>query len=165
MALKRTHQTITGVNIFVDGMGHLGVAEELKLPDVKEKVIESNNGVAVEDVGTTLLEKLEAEFTISEYNPIVYAELQKQCKGRINFKTSLSTCEEHKGKEGMIEGNFHVEEGPIKWGEKAELKVKISVKKYRLSIKGVEIFDIDLPNLIYKVKGQDMFVQQRALLQ
>ncbi|MBD3842546.1 MAG: phage major tail tube protein, partial [Campylobacterales bacterium] len=68
-------QMMKDINIFVDGIGHLGTSEEIKLPVIKFKKESVNRGGFEKDISVGTFEKLEAEVTISEYDPIVFAAM------------------------------------------------------------------------------------------
>ena len=62
-------------NLFIDGRGYAGVVEELNLPKINLKLEEHRVGGMDTPIQLTQgIDKLEADFTLSEYDPLVIQE-------------------------------------------------------------------------------------------
>ena len=146
-------------NLFVDGRGYAGRVEELTLPKLSIKTEEIKNGgmdIPIEvDMG---MEKLECEFTLSEYdeeviklfglrvgvpNPLTLRGAQDSEKGVVAVVISL---------DGVLRS---LDFGNWKAGEKATLKVNVALRYYRLEIDGKELVEIDASNMIRKINCND----------
>lgn len=160
---------IRDINIFVDGVGNLGVSKEAKLPDIKIKRQSlSRGGFEVEcDMG--IIEKLEAEFTLSEYNSIVYASMGIGIGSGLGVNITIKGDIFQGGKStpavASLQGSIDVEDGAWKAGGEIERKIKMSVRKYTLIIGGKPEVIVDADNQIAIIFGVDILESLRSSIQ
>lgn len=160
-------QVITGVNVFVDGMGHLGTAKKATLPKVSMQTFEDSSGGVTREVLKGVLEKLESEFTLSEYSPVVYAALAAQGLLGVSviYKANILQNGENKALVAVIKGNIkEIDDGEIETGKEVERKVSLAVNFYALEINGTQGVMIDADNMIYMVDGVDLLSAMRQNL-
>jgi len=160
MSAVRTPEKISNVNVFIDGIGHLGVVEEVKLPEIKQKLESVNVGGIERDIQTGILEKMEAEITLTEYSPVVYAAMAANITKGVPV---VFICKAHivqggkkKGIIVIIAGDITVTDNSLKGGETAKRTIKVSVRKYVSEIEGKQGAMIDVDNLIALIDGVDI---------
>ena len=156
-------------NLFVDGRGYAGRVVSVTLPKLAVKTEEHRAGgmdAPVEiDMG---LEKLEAGWTMSSVDadllkrwglapgrttPCVFRGALQSEDGAV--KAVAATCR------GLVR---EADYGDWKPGEKAELKIMMAVRRYRLDIDGETVHDIDVDNMVRIVDGTDQLAALRAAL-
>ncbi len=157
------------MNLFVDGYGLAGRAKEIELPKVNPKLEEHRAGgmdAPVEyDMG---LEKLEGSFTLAEYTAGVLIRFGL-VSGNSTAVTMRGFAEDERGNTQTIVAQMRgrlkeQDAGSWKPGEDAELKGSISCEYYKLTINGLPIYEIDVPNMVRKIGGVDQLAKQRAAL-
>lgn len=62
---------------------------------------------------------------------------------------------------GRIE---EIDSGNAKVGENSDMKVKLTLSYYKLTIDGAEIIELDLTNMVERVNGIDMLAEQRKAI-
>lgn len=55
-----------------------------------------------------------------------------------------------------------IDEGEWKDGENVPLKLDLSLRYYKRERDGIELFEIDQENMIFRVKGKDLLAEHRA---
>ncbi len=162
-------QMMKDINIFVDGIGHLGSSDEAKLPTVKFKKETVERGGFEKDVNIGTLEKLEAEFTLSEYSPAVYAAMALGTASGLgaNFtiKGSITQNGKHIPALATLQGEIEVDDGSWKANSKVERKIKMSVNLFMMSIDGKEAILLDTENMIAMINGVDYLADLRSHIQ
>ena len=160
MSAVRTPEKISNVNVFIDGIGHLGVVEEVKLPEIKQKLESVNVGGIERDIQTGILEKMEAEITLTEYSPIVYAAMAANIDSGFPVlfvcKANIVQGGKKKGVIAIIAGDITVTDNSLKGGETSKRTIKVSVRKYIWEIDGKQGVMVDVDNLIAIIDGIDV---------
>jgi len=154
-------------NVFVDGRGYAGRIEEITLPKLTIKTEEYRAGGMDIPVSIDMgMEKLEAEFTFSEYDTELFMLF-----GLINGNSVSLTL--RGGIQGSGSNNIDAvvinlrgifrefDFGSWKPAEKATLKCTVAAHYYKLIIGNKELIEIDAENMIRRINGVD----QMALLQ
>ena len=164
----RTPEKISDVNIFIDGVGHLGVVEEVKLPEIKQKLESVNVGGIERDIQTGIFEKMETEITLTEYSPIVYAAMAANMKKGLPVvficKANIVQGGKKKGVIATIAGDVTVTDNSLKGGETAKRTIKVSVRKYIWEVDGKQGVMIDVDNLVGVIDGVDVLEELRKNL-
>jgi uncharacterized protein len=162
-------QRLTNFAVFADGKGYVGVAPELNLPKVTSKTEEYRAGgmdTPVEVITGT--EKLEASFTLAEYNADVMAlwGLTTNAETQFVFRGSLQRQGEDAVAIVAILGGRIKELDPGTWkaGEQATLKASLAISYYRLTVDGVDVIEIDALNMKRIVHGVDQLASVRTAL-
>jgi P2 family phage contractile tail tube protein len=162
-------QRLTNFVAFADGKGYVGLVPELNLPKLTLKTEEYRGGGMDTPVAVvTGTEKLEASFTLAEYNADVLSlwgiapgtdkqfvfrgAMQRQGEDAVPIVATLS---------GHI-----TEHDPGSWkpGEQATLKATIALTYFKLTINNVDVIVIDVINMIRMVNGVDQLASQRTAL-
>lgn len=162
-------RVLKNMNLFVDGRGYAGRIDEIQLPKLTLKTEEHRAGgmdVPVEiDLG---MDKLEAELTISDYDPEVYKlfglldlkPVQITIRGAIQAQS-----EDPKPVVINLRGGWReIDAGTWKPGDKSALKVSVAASYYKLTIDGQEVVEVDAINLVRKVGGVDQMGAIRAAI-
>jgi P2 family phage contractile tail tube protein len=161
-------QVMTGVNVFVDGFGHLGTSKTVTLPKITEGVVEVSSGGLTREIATGTLEKLECSFTLQEYSPYIYAALaaQKALDSVFILKANILQGGDNKSAVAIINGHIkEIDDGDWEAKKEIERKITLSVKSYALEIDGTQGIAVDVDNLIYLVDGVDFLESVRQNLQ
>lgn len=162
-------ETLTNMNVFVDGKGLAGVATSLDLPKLKMKTDDARQGGMDAPVKQGLgLEAIEASFSTKGIQTEVlkffglasdngfsgfFRGSFKDING--NVKSAVATFR------GML-----TEEDPGTWkaGEANETKFSIGCTYYKLEIDGAVIYDLDPINGIRIINGVDQTAAERAAI-
>ena len=155
-------------NLFVDGRGYAGRAEEVSPPKLTLKTEEFRGGgmdaPAVIDLG---MEKLEASFSLVEYDPEILKQfgLVSGNSVQITLRGALvddsTTTPMVIGLRGMF---TELDMGKFKAGDKATLQCSVACRYYSLEIDGQSIAEIDVDNMVRKIDGQDVLADIRSAL-
>lgn len=162
MAAVKVPQVVTGLNVFVDGFGHLGTAKTVKRPDIDTEKIEQLTGAGARDVDTFQLGKLEAEISFDEMSVVAYKQLGTDKD--VIVKGAVRQGSEVLGVVETYRGVYSVTQGDLELKKTAEAKLKISASYYRLEVNGEELIEVDHDNNIFKLNGVDMLDKVNQLI-
>lgn len=147
-------------NLSVDGVGFLGLAEEITLPKltVKTKLAEVGFQAPIElDIGQ--LEPLQGSVTLSEYNPNIlkqFGGLRSQTITMVMRGAIQANMQDPKAVKVTIDGYFkQVDFGSWKDGETSKMVLQYTATKYQLEIDKEKIYHIDMANNKRIVGGVD----------
>lgn len=154
------------LNLFVDGVGKAGFIDTLNFPELALTVAEHRAGgmdAPVEyDMG---MEKLDLGFTLSEPNEQTLSVL-----GKPNIRYVARSAIQRPGEQaealiinmtGMLKQANMGEQTP---GEKQTLELMANLIYYRLQVNGQTVIEIDIPNMVRIIGGEDQLASQRAAL-
>jgi P2 family phage contractile tail tube protein len=162
-------QKLRNLNLFVDGYGMAGKVTEVSLPKIAAKTEEHRAGGMDAPVKYDMgLEALVASFTLAEYNAGVLTRFGL-VDGNSTSLTIRGHAEDERGNSQTIVaqmvGRLEAQDpGSWKAGDNAELKGELSCQFYSLKINGVEIYRIDIPNMVRMIGGVDQLKKQRESL-
>jgi len=161
----RQPEKINGVNVFIDGIGHLGVVEEIKLPEIKQKLESVVSGGFERDVQTGIFEKMEAEINLTEYSPVAFAAMSANMKKGIPVvficKANIVQDGKKKSVVATIAGDVTINDNTLKSGETVKRTIHVSVRKYVWEVDGKQGVMIDTDNLIAVIDGVDVLEELR----
>ncbi|NPA64849.1 MAG: hypothetical protein GXO16_07730 [Epsilonproteobacteria bacterium] len=155
---------LRGKDVFVEGVGFLGRTGDIELPKVKFKQTEVNG----RNHDTGLLEPLEAQLEILEFNPVIWQAVQKRINELATFVIKASVISNSKETAIYCEigGWVSQDEGAFNnVGDKAGIKLTIDVQTYTLEIDGAQAYKIDIPNYICTIGGADKYATLRSHIQ
>ena len=155
---------LTNANVYMNGINLLGRAEEVQLPQIKHKMAEYK---ALGMVGSAEffagIDKLECKIKWNALYPSVMAIcsnpfLATMIQVRANLETYNGTGRiKEVPATAFLIGTFkEFPLGNIKPQENAEYETTMAVTYAKLIVDGVEIFEIDVLENIYKVGMVDM---------
>lgn len=155
-------------NLFVDGRGYAGRAEEVSPPKLTLKTEEFRGGgmdaPAVIDLG---MEKLEASFSLVEYDPEILKQFGLVSGNSVQITLRGALVDDNTTTPMVIglRGMFtELDMGKFKAGDKATLQCSVACRYYSLEIDGQSIAEIDVDNMVRKIDGQDVLADIRSAL-
>lgn len=162
-------RTLKNFTLFLDGQPLSGRVEEIELPKIKNKTEEHRAGGM--DVPITIdmgMEKLEAKFTLAEYDP---AQLRLFGQSENGDVPMVARGAIQRGNEAAVavivtmRGRFtEIDMGNWKAGDKTKLTLMVNPNYYKLQIGGVTIYEIDPENMVRAIGGFDQLDSQRIAL-
>lgn len=156
-------------NVFVDGKGYAGQADEVNPPKLTLKMEEFRaggmNAPKELDMG---MEKMEADFTLISFDRLVLAKFGVAVGQSFQFIFRAVLESDNGDTTALVEtmqGRVKaLDPGTRKAGEKATLKASIAVDYYKLDHGGITVQEIDVDNMVHIVNGVDVLAAQRAAL-
>ncbi|MGX2040668.1 phage major tail tube protein [Methylocaldum sp. MU1018] len=158
-------------NLFIDGVGFAGRVPEITLPKLTRKMDDYRGGGMNAPVSIDMgMDKLEAEFSLAEYNPVVLRQFGMADSQAIvlRFK-GAALADDAGGQSDAIEvvmrGRWQeIERGAAKPGDNSDMKVKVAIAYYKELLNGEALIEIDVIGMKEIVGGVDRLAQQRAAL-
>jgi hypothetical protein len=161
-------KVLKNFNLFVDGRGYAGLVEELTLPKLGLKMDEHYNGGMDAPIDLEMgMSKLECDFTLSEYNGDIIkqfglrngAQVPLTLRGGLDDETGVTPAIVN------LRGAWKdIDLGSWKAGEKAPLKVSVTLRYYKLTIGGEDMIEIDVPNMVRIINGEDQLASMREAI-
>lgn len=167
-ALNSLPQRLTHFSMFIMGRGYAGIVKEITLPKIQMKFEDYRGGGMDAPVPfENGMEKLEAEFTLDEYDPIVLTNFGVGAGGRLGIhvrgalkQQSLVTAVSCQLKGLISELDF----GTWKAGEDNPLKFKMYCSYYRLALDEVPVIEIDTEAMVRIIGTEDQLLATRVAL-
>ncbi len=158
-------KVLKNFNLFVDGQGYAGLVEELTLPKLDLKMDEIYNGGMDAPIDVEMgMSKLECDFTLSEYNSDVVKHFGLRNGAQVPL-TLRGGLDDESGVVPVIvnlNGAWKdLDLGSWKAGEKAPLKVGVTLRYYKLTIGGEDMVEVDVPNMVRIINGEDQLASMR----
>jgi P2 family phage contractile tail tube protein len=158
-------KVLKNFNLFVDGQGYAGLVEELTLPKLSLKHDDLYNGGMDAPISLEMgMDKLECDFTLSEYNEAIIkqfglrdgAQVPLTLKGGLDDETGVTPVVV------TLKGAWKdLDMGSWKPGEKATLKAMVCLRYYKLSIGGTDLVEVDVQNMVRMIDGVDQLAPMR----
>ena len=155
--------------LYVDGRGYAGNVETLTLPKLTMKTEEFRNGGMDAPIEVELgMEKLEAEFTLTRFDRNALG-LFGLAQGQTVPLTVRGAIESDNGVQLPVIVNLQgfvreLDYGDWQPGEKATLKMMVSLRYYKLTHGPNVVHEIDIPNMVRTINGIDQLALTRASL-
>jgi P2 family phage contractile tail tube protein len=169
MSGKIELNTLKNANIYINGNCLLGRADEIKLPEIKLKMVEHK---ALGMVGTIKLpgglEALEGEIKWNSFYEDVweqvldpYTAVQLQVRGNLETHGGAGRIAQ-KTYTVMLSVQFDsVALGTFKQNDNAEFPSKFYASYIKQQVAGQDVIEFDVMANIWKKKGKDMLEQYR----
>lgn len=155
-------------NLFIDGRGYVGKASEVTPPKLSIKTEEFRAGGMDAPITIDMgLEKLEASFTLLEYDKDVLKQFGLITGNgvSVSFRGALQDDNIVSPIIIKLRGMYsEMDMGKLAAGEKAELQCSLACRYYSLEIDGEQLIEIDIDNMIRKIAGTDKLVEVRKAL-
>lgn len=161
----REAQVINAGQIFVEGLGFLGVTGEIEIPAIEFETYEQNGGFYKSNLNTGIIKPLTLKIKFTEYNKVLCESMAKQFNEQSNLyaKWNVSAPKGHFSHIATFRGNITKNTYPkIKFGETVEMELEMQCYFMKLETKGVMEFLIDTRNLICNIGGKDIWQEIRA---
>lgn len=155
-------------NLYANGKGLAGIADEIELPKVTLKTDDHRAGGMDSEIEVDMgTEKMSAKFKLCDPDPDVLSlvglsdgnSARIVAKGsfvRDTDQTRVAVIAEMVGR--VKSGDF----GAWKSGDKAATDYEMSVNYYKLTVGGTEIYEIDVENMIRRINGVDQLAGIRS---
>lgn len=157
------------INLFVDGKGYAGQIKDFDPPKLALKMEEFRAGGMEVPVEIPMgMEKMEASFTLRSYSLDVLGLWGVGVGTQVPF-LAREALESHDGTVKYVEHTMRgrirkMDAGTSKPGEAADLKVEMALDYYKLIHNGTLVHEIDGPNMVRTVNGNDVLAAFRAAL-
>lgn len=157
--------------LFVDGRGYAGEGEEFTVPKLTRKMEEYRAGGMQGPIDIDLgVEKIEADFTLGEYNEDIMRQWGICDNAGVKLRLMASTerddqiCEVTPH-EIVMHGRWkEIDSGTWKGGDSSTMKVSVTISYLKWIINGDDFIEIDLPNVIFVVDGEDRLLIHRQAI-
>ena len=160
---------LSNLSAFVAGKGYLGRVAEFTPPKLTPVVREYKAGGMGAEVSIPMgaVEKLEASFTITGYDPDLFAQFAV-VPGRLVPLRFTGAMVDYDGTTRPIEITMRAvlafEPDAWKPTEASDLKITAMAHYYKLDIEGRTLVEIDPVNMVAVINGQDQLQAVRAAL-
>jgi hypothetical protein len=158
-------KVLKGFNLFVDGQGYAGLVEDITLPKLSLKREDLYNGGMDAPIDLEMgMDKLECDFTLSEYSEAVIkqfglsngAQVPLTLKGGLDGETGVTPVVV------TLRGAWKdLDMGNWKAGDKPTLKASVSLRYYKLTIGGTDLVEVDVENMVRVIDGVDQLAPMR----
>ena len=164
MALPRK---LKNFNVFNDAQSFLGLVPEVTLPKLTRQMESYRaggmNGPVKLDLGQG---ELEAELTLGGMVTQVFQQYANSRVDGILLRFAGAYQEDATGLVSAVEvvmrGRYEeIDPGNAKVGDNNDMKVKLALSYYKITIHGAEIIELDLTNMVERVNGVDVLAEQR----
>jgi P2 family phage contractile tail tube protein len=152
-------QTLTDINIFVDGIGHLGTSKKVTLPKIEQIRETQTAGGFERSIDTGIFKELSAEFILNEYSPIVFAAMAAGAATSLGVNITVKGSFFQEGKRMSIvttlQGSIDVDDGDMEAGKQVERKISMKPNLFIMEIDGKQSCLFDTTNMIANIDGVD----------
>ena len=160
---NRIPQTLTGCNVFVEGIGFLGTSAKVKLPTVEREQFEIKHTALQYNINAPIFKPLEAEFTFAEVDPRFFAMAAKlDDSAQWHVKYNLSQGQTQIPLVATFQGSASTVELPESELKEVEVTAKMNVRFYKLELSSKELYLIDTKNMIARIHGHDLLEAVRG---
>lgn len=157
------------LNAYVDGRGYAGQVEDFNAPKLALKKEAFQGGGMAAPVSLTMgFEELESDFSLLAYDADILA-LWNVVEGKeVQFTVRElleSSNGDQKGVVHSMRGKItEIDPGTSKPGEKATMKISMSVTYYKLTHGARVVHEIDVLGMVHVVDGVDLLAAARNIL-
>lgn len=161
---------LKNMNLILDGKGYAGNVEEINTPNLEAKTEEMRNGGMDAPIDVDMgMNKPVLSFTLSSYDAdtLTLFGFRKGGTLPVTVRGALESAIDNTTQGVVINARGNVvkiEKDPFKAGEKAALKVEMSLHYYKETIGNEVVTEIDIPNFKRIIGGIDQLAQQREQL-
>lgn len=152
--MKHIPTFLTGMTVWIDGVGLLGTAKTITLPKIEKNRETTTQGGFERSVDTGIFKAMECELEFSELHSSTYKAIAKNnptfvAKGSIKHKIV------NKAVVLTVKGGIDVDDGNFETGNEVTQKVKVFCDFYQLEIAGEKLVMLDVENMIAEINGVD----------
>lgn len=169
MVSRQVPQIVQDVNVFINGMGYLGVTKKLKLPTIEFETIEVKSALST-TYNSGVLKPTEIEFTVSKIDKNQFLSIGlNSWTNRVPFLFKASIHQSGKAKDVplslAITGDIiSYEVSDLESAKEMEITIKMSAHFIDLNIDSIPMILKDSENMICIVGGVDYMAQVRSNL-
>ena len=158
-------QAFTGGNVFIDGVGCLGILKSLELPKFEYSTIEASASIGKYEKVLPSLKPLTAKLTLSSVNAVLLAPLSTILPKVIYVKqnaTNVSLTQQDTQIIATFGGVVKVGELPsFEMEKEVELSFEMAIYTFTYQIDKVPVIVYDVENSVFMVNGIDQFASIR----
>ncbi len=165
--MVRKSEVLNSQTVFVEGVGFISNSAKVELPKVEFESFEAKSGVAVHNIPTTVLKKMEAKFELNEINKVYFEAISKRQNQKAVFWVKKNTNQNEADSKTTVTlkgsvDSFEFPNGDIGAEEKAALSLNVDFFKYEKDGQVLVLIDVD--NLVCEINGKDIWQEQRDFL-
>jgi P2 family phage contractile tail tube protein len=157
-------------NIYLDDNNHLGKALEVEVPKITEKVSEHQTLGMIGPVELFQgIEKMEMKIKWAALHKDLLSNLSPTSANKLTVRAAQHVYENSsvvgtKSVRCTVVGRVkEIAPSAMKPGE-GDVETTFAVDYYKKTIDGVDVVEVDIPNYIYKVNGEDIYASIRDAL-
>lgn len=169
MAIQFNAQAFSGGNLFIDGIGCLGVLKSFEPPKLEQESIEQTSAIGKFEQVLPTLKPLSAKFVVSNVDSMYFNTLNAYIPQAIYIKSNLSSGGITKKETQVIatfQGNIKILELPkFEMNKEAEMSFEMNVYMFSYQVDKVPTIVYDVHNSIYALNGIDQFLEIRKNIQ
>ncbi|MCE3040463.1 phage major tail tube protein [Helicobacter anatolicus] len=163
--MQFTPQAFTGANVFIDGLGALGILKTFEPPKLEYSTIEATASIGKYEKVLPSLKPLNAKMVLTNINPVLIAPLSTLLPKVLYIKqnmTSTGITQEDTQIIATMGGVIKVGELPTFEMEKeVEFSLEMSVYTFSYQVNKVPLIVYDVVNSVYAINGIDQFASIR----
>ena len=163
--MQFTPQAFTGGNVFIDGIGCLGVLKSFEPPKLEYDTIEASASIGKYEKVLPSLKPLSAKITVSDINAMLLAPLSTLIPKVVYVKknmTSVGITQQDKQIIATMGGVCKVGELPqYEMIKEVEFSFEMAVYSFSYQVDKVPLIVYDVENSIYMIDGIDQFASIR----
>lgn len=163
-------EKILNANVYIDDVNFVGRATEIELSKVSVKTTEHQTLAMVGPLELFQgIEKLECKIKWAAFNKDVLGRMHPTQAVKLTFRVAQqeyrdSSVVATKQVRAMMVGRMkEYSAGTIKAGE-GEGESTFAVDYFKKVVDGADVMEIDIPNYIYRVGGEDIYADVRTAL-
>lgn len=168
MAVAAVPKVIKNFNLFVDGLGYAGLIDSVTLPDIELTVEDHRAGGMDSSIPLDMgMEAMEMSFEVAEHSRALFEQfgLQNQGAVALTFRSAMVDDVSVTPYVINVQGMFtQFSMGEVQNGQKNPLSITIKLRYFRLEQASVEVWEIDVLNMVRRIMGVDQLAGQRAAL-
>lgn len=163
---------INAFNVYQDGNKHVGISDEVTLPDIEEMTSTiAGPGILgeIDSPAHGVFNSIEMEIPFRQLFKNVFdlmtalKSVNLTLRGSIQVQDGMGDLD-FVGMRVVVRGRKKgFTSGKMKQGEGTESSIKLELSYYLVEIDGVKMLEIDKINSVYRVKGVDQLAAVRAL--
>ena len=163
--MKFTPQAFTGGNVFIDGIGCLGILKSFEPPKLENDTIEASASIGKYEKVLPSLKPLSAKITLQDINGALLAPLSTLIPKVVYIKknmTSVGITQQDTQIIATMGGVCKVGELPsYEMLKEVEFSFEMAVYSFVYEVNKVPLIVYDVENSIYTINGIDQFASIR----
>ena len=163
--MQFTPQAFTGGNVFIDGIGALGILKSFEPPKLDYDTIEATASIGKYEKVLPSLKPLTAKITLTDVNAVLLAPLSTLIPKVVYVKKNMTSV-------GITQKDTQIIAtmgGVVKVGElpqyemikEVEFSFEMAVYTFNYQVNKVPLIIYDVENSIYMINGIDQFASIR----
>lgn len=163
--MQFTPQAFTGGNVFIDGIGALGILKSFEPPKLDYDTIEATASIGKYEKVLPSLKPLTAKITLADVNAVLLAPLSTLIPKVVYVKKNMTSV-------GITQKDTQIIAtmgGVVKVGElpqyemikEVEFSFEMAVYTFSYQVNKVPLIVYDVENSIYMINGIDQFASIR----